>query len=87
MWGCTEIIDFGIEIIEVVPTHVGVYRILFYKFRKRASCPHACGGVPNAIGKTTPVMLLAPTHVGVYRENSMIWYDKFSCPHACGGVP
>jgi hypothetical protein len=46
-WGCTGVAEHVADALEVVPTHVGVYRHESVTSASRASCPHARGGVPR----------------------------------------
>ena len=86
-WGCTVAGDHGVDVVHVVPTHVGVYRSPPCPSLRRARCPHARGGVPGGCQPPAVATRVVPTHVGVYRPRPGEPVARPCCPHARGGVP
>jgi hypothetical protein len=63
-WGCTGTIAEADWQRVVVPTRVGVYRMLVLLPRLRWRCPHASGGVPNSRTKSSIATVLSPREWG-----------------------
>ncbi len=47
-WGCFHPASLVLPHAKVFPTHVGVFPVLFRKFRRRICLPHARGGVSSS---------------------------------------
>ncbi len=60
MWGCTGKGFSIVVVIEVVPTHVEVYRRYIIPNNTSYCCPHACGGVPLDRKITDSEITLSP---------------------------
>ena len=48
-WGCTDGRCRNKHIHLIVPTHVGVYRIMYDFGKNLHHCPHTRGGVPRKV--------------------------------------
>ena len=73
MWGCTVNI-FGFSATpEIVPTHVGVYRIHGKSLRIIDNCPHACGGVPKTKVPVDRELKLSPRMWGCTERTYAIY--------------
>ena len=67
MWGCTRAWVELLDYTEIVPTYVGVYRMMSELKSRGYNCPYVCGGVPMITVQMTGDPTIVPTYVGVYR--------------------
>ncbi len=59
-WGCSQLLHRGVDLLALLPTHVGVFRRWGLPRCGRWSAPHARGGVPLSTALLKPVSHCSP---------------------------
>ena len=72
---------------KVVPTPVGVNRIVSTSILVLVRCPHTRGGEPGCRHQACGLVEVVPTPVGVNRDCRTQRGREFRCPHTRGGEP
>ncbi len=83
-WGCSANTAPELTRLDVVPTHVGVFRPWSSRAPSRYGCPHTRGGVPVAVPPKSTWIKLSPHTWGCSDAHTRLTRGTTLSPHTWG---